>query len=103
MKKMMMALMAAGTLALFSGCVTVQPIGALYTEVKLPVTVGTLSKATKVGRAECKSICGLVAMGDASIEAAAKNGGITVIHHVDWEVENIAGIIGKYRCVVYGE
>ncbi len=49
------------------------------------------------------SVFGLVATGDASIEAAAKQGGITVIHHVDWEVKNILGIIGTYRCNVYGE
>ncbi len=46
---------------------------------------------------------GMVAIGDASIEAAKKNGGITKVHHVDWAVENILGIIGKYRVTVYGE
>jgi hypothetical protein len=28
---------------------------------------------------------------------------ITKIHHVDWEVENILGLIGNYKVIVYGE
>ncbi len=42
-------------------------------------------------------------IGDASIDAAKRNGKITKVHHVDWQVENILGIIGKYKVIVYGE
>jgi hypothetical protein len=35
--------------------------------------------------------------------AAAKNGGITKIQFVDWEADNILGLIGTYTCTVYGE
>jgi hypothetical protein len=42
-------------------------------------------------------------MGDASISAAAQNGGITRIHHVDHETMNILGIYAKYTTIVYGE
>ncbi len=105
MKKLLTAIAITAAVTL-TGCATYTPVGSLYTQVKLPVAV-TEAKAAgtklKVGKAECKSILGLVATGDASIDTAAKNAGITTIHHVDWEAENILGIIGTYRCVVYGE
>ena len=105
MKKLLTAIAITATVVL-TGCATSTPVGSLYTQVKLPVAVTEAKAAStklKVGKAECKSILGLVATGDASIDTAAKNAGITTIHHVDWEAENILGIIGTYRCVVYGE
>jgi hypothetical protein len=91
-------------IGLFTGCATSYPIGQLYTELKLPVAVTTNgSNSPKIGVAECESYFGLIATGDASIETAKRNGGITKVHHVDWEVENILGIIGKYKVTVYGE
>ena len=96
--------MAFALLTLFTGCATTYPVGLIYTQVKLPVMVTPNNgKATKVGTAECRSVLSLVAEGDASIEAAKENGGITKVHHVDWEVENILGVIGKYKVTVYGE
>lgn len=85
-------------------CATNFPHGALYTEVKLPMDGEyAMSKATKVGTAECKSILSLVATGDASIQAAMENGNISKVHYVDWDVENILGIYGVYTVTVYGE
>ena len=91
-------------LPLFVGCATSFPVGMIYTELQLPLEAGGASgKATKVGVAECKSILGLVATGDCSIDAAKRNGNITKIHYVDWQAENILGVIGKYKTIVYGE
>jgi hypothetical protein len=79
-------------------------MGILYTEVKAPLAATQQQTApTKVGTAECTSILGLVSTGDASIEAAAKNGGITKIHHVDYESKNILGIFGKFTTIVHGD
>jgi hypothetical protein len=89
---------------LLTGCATSYPVGNFYTQLKLPVAVGDSNvKATKVGTAESKSILAMVATGDCSIETAMRNGGITRIHHVDWEAENVLGIIGTYKVTVYGE
>jgi len=103
MKKILASVVMLATV-LLTGCATRYPEGSLYLDLKLPVTA-TSSKSvnSKKGVSEATSILGLVATGDASIEAAAKQGGITVIHHVDWEVKSILGIIGTYRCNVYGE
>lgn len=102
----MKRLLAASTLAIaLTGCATVtSPVnGLLYTHVTSPIAVtGSADKPTKVGRAYARSILGLYASGDASIEAAAKNGGITKIHHIDHESQVILGIIADSTTVVYG-
>ena len=95
---------ACVTLCFVMGCATPFPMGTVYTEVKLPIAATANSgTATKVGTSECISVLAIVAIGDASIESAKKDGGITKIHYVDYEVKNILGIIGKYKVIVYGE
>ena len=104
MKRTIATFIACVSLCFVMGCATSYPHGMVYTELKLPVTATANSGTpTKVGTAKCISVLALVAIGDASIEAAKKDGGITKVHHVDWEVENILGIIGKYKVTVYGE
>ena len=99
----LMMLLAIGV-TLFSGCATYYPAGALYTEVSSPVSVasGELSY-TKVGTAMAQSILGLIATGDASIQAAANAGGIKKVKYVEYSVKNILGIIGEYTTTVYGD
>ena len=104
MKHFVLALALIAVAVLVVGCATPYPMGNLYIDLKLPVdATSNAGQATKVGTAECTSILALVAMGDSSIETAKKNGNITKVYHVDWEVENILGIIGNYKVVVYGE
>jgi len=43
------------------------------------------------------------AIGDCSIEAAKKNGGITKVNNVDWDANNILGIYGSYKVIVSEE
>lgn len=85
------------------GCATPFPVGMLYTELKLPIAAESDVKAVKSGSSECMSVLGLVTTGDASINTAMRNGNITKISHVDWEVKNILGVIGNYKLTVYGE
>ncbi len=102
--KHMFGIMALGVIAvLLAGCATPYPTGFLFTEVKLPAIATANKGGDKVGVSECTSILGLIATGDASIEAAAKSAGITKIHSVDWEAKNILGIYGVYKTVVRGE
>ncbi len=97
------ALMLASTMALV-GCATSFPRGGIYTDLKLPVDAeSNMNNATKVGTAKCQSVLALVATGDCSIETAMKNGGISKVHHVDWEANNVLGVIGNYKLTVYGE
>jgi hypothetical protein len=82
--------------------------GTLYQDTKMPLPYASYygEKAatySKVGVASFTSILGIICTGDASIEAAMKNGGITKIHHIDYQVTNILGIIATYKTIVYGE
>ncbi|MEI7851399.1 MAG: TRL-like family protein [Kiritimatiellales bacterium] len=90
--------------ALFTGCATQMPIGIIHTDNTLPLQVGDASaKCNKVGTATSRSYLALIAVGDSSINAAARDGGITKINHADWKVKNILGFVGEYTTTVYGE
>jgi len=78
-------------------------IGGLYADYRAPHSVGTGAMPYKVGTAECRSILGWIATGDCSITTAARNGGISQIHHVDYEFSQILQIVGTYKTIVYGE
>ena len=60
------------------------------------------ANANKVGKATAEGII-FLGQGDASISAAARNGGITRIHHVDSETTSVLGIYSRYVTIVYGE
>ncbi|HKJ42899.1 MAG TPA: TRL-like family protein [Sunxiuqinia sp.] len=106
MKKAIKGALILFSIALFfTSCAAVKSplLGSLYTDVKAPVAVTSNSNSSKVGSAEATSILGLVATGDASIEAAAKSAGITKIHHVDEYSTSILGVYATYTVYVYGE
>ena len=105
MKKLIVSCLVMGVWAVVvTGCATAFPAGAAYMKLKFPIAATSNGAASqKVGVAKCTSYLGMVTMGDVSLKTAMKNGGITKIHYVDWEVESIAGIIGKYKVLVYGE
>lgn len=92
------------TASLLAGCATPYPMGMIYTEIKSPVaTANGPVTYSKVGVAKATSVLGLVATGDASIKAAAANGGIRNIKYVDYDSKNILGIYGEYTTTVYGD
>ena len=90
--------------ALLGGCALSHgPVVAPITLAMMgPVSAGPAATAAKIGRAEAWGIL-VFSTGDASISAAMQNGGITKIHHVDHETQNILGIWAKYTTIVYGE
>lgn len=107
MNKLLSLVLLVGAGMLFSGCVSVSSptSGLFYTGTKsaLMTTGETLDESKKkVGEATCKAILG-VAVGDCSIETAAKNGGIKKIHHVDSESFNVLWLYGEYKVIVTGE
>jgi hypothetical protein len=102
MKKLFALILIAGFM---SSCAFVSAplLGGLYTDVKAPLAVTSNAGSTKVGTAKAQSILGIVATGDASIEAASRSAGITKIHHVDYQATSILGIVATYTVYVYGE
>ena len=66
------------------------PISSLVTVTESGVdATGVEGGWSKVGRATCRNILGLVAFGDATVEQAAREAGIATIHHVDAESTRI--------------
>lgn len=100
MKKILAAASAA---LLLAGCVKSPLVGGLYTDVKDGLAVTGNAGSSKVGTAEAKSYLGLVALGDASIQTAAREAGITRIHHVDYQAKSYVGIYTIYTVIVYGD
>ena len=82
----------------FSGCI--------YSNVKVPLDtdVEATQLGNKVGMASNQSILWLVAWGDGGIEAAAKNGGITVVRHLDVrEIFVLFGVYARATTIAYGD
>ena len=90
---------------LLSGCAGVMTpaVGIIYSDTSAPIAATMAAGYSKSGSAYCSSILGIVATGDASITAAMKNGGITKIHHVDYNSTSILGLYAKMTTTVYGE
>lgn len=103
-KKLMLLGAASGAL-LLSGCASYLPMGQVYTGVEgAPVSgqVNSNVTAAKEGQACAMSILGLVAVGDMTVESAAKDGGIIQIASVSYTSQNILGVYGKYCTIVKG-
>jgi len=97
------ALLAAALL--LNGCVVapvMPPRGVLYTDQYAPLFSGQKS-GTKEGRSSAFSILFLVAVGDASLTAALRNGGIEEIRYTDYRVENYLLVFQRYTTIVRGE
>ncbi len=97
MKKLLILLMAA-VLFTLPGCT--------YMNIKVPLDTD-LKETTfgsKTGEASVRSILWLVAWGNAGTKAAADNGGITVVTHMDMEIQSyLFGLYSKKTVIVYGD
>lgn len=99
MKRLVMMVMAVVVCAgLLSGC--------FYAHVTTPLdrNVDRTVLGQKTGMAEMQSVLWAVAWGDAGTSAAAKNGGITTVNHMDNEFLSVFfGIYTKSTTIVYGD
>ena len=86
-----------------SGCAAVGMNGVLYTGVTEPVNATSNSRGAKTGEASCTNVLGLVAVGDCSIDAAAKKGGINNIKTVDQKSTSVLGLFAKQTTIVTGD
>ena len=76
--------------------------GIIYTNTEGPVTSTGSASGPRVGKSTAQSFFGLIAVGDASINSAASNGGIRQVQNVDQEYYSILGIYAQTTTVVYG-
>ena len=71
--------------------------------VTLPVNATSNEVGNKVGMSKATGYLNVLWFGqDASIQKAAKQGGITKISTVDLKQTNVLGIIQTYECIVTG-
>jgi hypothetical protein len=102
--------MATGGVMAFAllGCGVTYPFGSLYTGVQRPhesqrqETSGPGKSGDKAGEACATGILGLVAFGDASLDAAKKAGGITEVHSTEFHGTSILGIYQQGCTEVHG-
>ena len=77
--------------------------GFFSLDVMQPLHVSDgLPLGPKKGKACQQSILGLVTTGDASLEAAVKDGNISKINQVDFHSKSILGIVGDWCVIVHG-
>jgi hypothetical protein len=94
MKRLRLALLS---LPLLSGC---------FVNVKIPLDtdLDRTELGTKVGEASAQSVLWVVLWGDSGTQAAAEQGGITVITHADRQIFTILfGIYARETTIVYGD
>ena len=90
------------SLFLFSCAPNSSGFGLIHSNYKGAVSVGKCESYSKIGKSSQSTLFGLISKGDSSIKNAMKNGEITKIHHVDYEIKSFLGFI-MYTTVVYGE
>jgi hypothetical protein len=91
-------------MAVLTGCGTLRApvIGAIYSDVTASEGVSSNQAGNRVGQACASSILSIIATGDASVEAARRAGGITLITSVDGQSSNILFFYSKYCTIVRG-
>jgi hypothetical protein len=103
MKKLVSACVLGGAV-LLSGCQAPYSGGFIYNNYNAPVDVRDNTTACdKRGESSMVNILGYFAVGDAGVEAAKANGGVTKVGNVDVNFQSLLGIFGKTTTVVCGE
>lgn len=92
------------TAVTLGGCASLRAptAGVLYSDSQAGLTATSNQAGNRVGEACVSSILGLISSGDASIEAARRNGGITMISAVDESFFNVLFFYSKYCTIVRG-
>lgn len=101
MKKTIFSLACAVAIALGMSSCAAMGNGTLYNDTVEPCHVTANTLGSKVGQAQIVNIVG-VALGDAGVQKAAKEAGITKVSHVDKKVWSILGVYSVTTYTVYG-
>jgi hypothetical protein len=105
MKKVLFATFLLSIVILIHGCAVapvIPPRGILYSNQKAPMFGGRVA-GTISGEATCHNVLFLFGWGDCSISAAAADGNINVIRHVDYQLVNYFLFYQGFTTIVYGE
>ena len=104
-----LALLCAACLAL-TGCGAYRcpvepPEAVLHTDILAPLDPNVQGETLgeKKGTASSRQLLSLFAWGDASIQAAAEAGEITIIRHVDYRFVDYFRVYSRFTTIVYGD
>ncbi len=98
MRPILRTLIALACAVLLNGCLY---INATY---PLDQDMNETKVTEKIGKSARYSLLWAVAWGDGGTQAAARNGGLTVIHNADTHDEvSFFGLWSKRTTIVYGE
>ena len=92
--------------ALIVAVVALGSSACVYSNVALPLdtNLDETTLGSKVGESQIQSVLWAVAWGDAGMQAAAKNGGITTLRHADQRsLQVLMGIYARHKTIVYGD
>ena len=87
--------------SIFTSCAVADV--AMFDFSTRPQTATGNTLGTKVGTSSKAVLFGIAGWGDGGIDAAAKNGGIKKISHVDVKRSTIMGVWNQSTTIVYGE
>ena len=108
MKQVKLIIITFVVTVLLGGCVqapVIPPTGLIYSDFDAPISTISASNdlGSKRGVSTVKSVLGLFSWGDGSVKAAANNGGITQLRHLDYKFFNLLFIYQRYDTVAYGD
>jgi|tagenome__1003787_1003787.scaffolds.fasta_scaffold19541988_2 hypothetical protein len=93
------------TIVFLNGCAAqaMAPVnGWIYSDVVGPLGATPVAKATRSGASCAVSYVGWVALGDAGIETAKRNGGISEVASVDHQSWSVLGLYARFCTLVRG-
>ena len=106
MKKLVVLASLIGMVMLF-GCAGPYTQGFIISDYMAPACspddASGLNIGSKTGEAMMVNYLGWIATGDASIQAAAANGGISKVKTVDYNYNSLLGIVNKTTTIVTGD
>ena len=111
MRKVVLLVCVVAVCLLAMGCAgiawapVVPPPAFVYTDYKAPIDIDASNTPIggKKGEGSTVNVLGLVAWGDASVKAAADEGGITRVEHIDYHMLSVLGLFSKFTVIVYGQ
>ena len=79
--------------------------GCIYQDVVVPLDrdLDRTQLGTLRGESTARTWFGAVQLGDAGVQAAAEDGGLSVLYHADQRFFNVLGVYQERTTIVYGE
>lgn len=80
--------------------------GCVYSNIKTPLDrdLDKTEMGTKVGEASMYSVLWMVSWGDSSTAAAAKDGSISTVNHMDMQIFSVLfGMYTRTTTIAYGD